>query len=266
MYQRARVSVFRKVSRIAKPLVFSLSAVLFLAGLWLALIASPQDYQQGETVRIMYVHVPSSWFALGVYVFMGMASLVGFIWKHPLADLAPKAAAPVGLVLTAISLITGSLWGKPMWGAWWVWDARLTSMLVLFFLYAGYLALVSSYEDPSKGLKLGNILLVIGLVNIPIIKFSVEWWHTLHQPASVLRQGGPSIHSSMLWPLLTMAGAYGTLIVGLWFMRMESELLKRKIRALRFVEWSLEEANTKDSIYEGHLESRNISPRKPVSP
>lgn len=238
MYQQARVSAFRKISRSITPFSFGVSGLLFLIGLWLALVGSPQDYQQGDAVRIMYVHVPASWFALGVYVFMGGASLVGFIWKHPLADLAPKAAAPIGGTLTAISLMTGSLWGKPMWGTWWVWDARLTSMLVLLFLYVGYLGVTASHDDSAKGLKVGNLLLILGLVNIPIIKFSVDWWSTLHQPASVVRAGGPSLHPSMLHPLLVMAGAFGSLVVGLWFVRMENELLWRKIRALKRLEMS----------------------------
>tara|TARA_A100000171_G_scaffold53011_1_gene75372 strand:+ start:3749 stop:4531 length:783 start_codon:yes stop_codon:yes gene_type:complete len=240
MYQRARLSSFKKVSRWARPTSFVLAIAFLGAGSWLALKGSPADYQQGETVRIMYVHVPASWFALGVYVFMALSALVGFVWKHPLADISAKAAAPIGLTLTAISLATGSLWGKPMWGAWWVWDARLTSMLVLFFLYVGYMSLISSCDDPAKGLKLGNVLLILGLINIPIIKFSVEWWHTLHQPASVFKSGGSSIHSSMLIPLFTMASGYVMLISGIWFIRMENEFLRRKIRSLKLSEWARE--------------------------
>lgn len=251
MYRGAKVSVFKAFSRKLKPFAFAGAFVLFLWGLWLAFWGSPVDYQQGETVRIMYVHVPSSWFAVGVYAFMGIGAIVGFIWRHPLADMAPKAAAPIGLTLTFISLLTGALWGKPMWGTWWVWDARLTSMLVLFFLYAGYLFLIGSHEDSAQGLKAGRLLLVVGLINLPIIKFSVDWWHTLHQPASVFRSGGAAIHSSLLWPLMVMAGAYACLILGVWLLRMELELFKRKARALSSLQqesWGLSPSSSSPDL------------------
>lgn len=213
--------------------VWSWVAGLFLfllsAGLWYSLADSPPDYQQGESVRIMYVHVPASWMALGIYAFMALCAAVGFIAKHILADLMTRAAAPIGACFTLISLFTGSLWGKPMWGEWWVWDARLTSVLILFFLYLGYIILVDAHDDPARGLKLGSILVMIGALNIPVIKWSVTWWTTLHQPASLLRAGGSAIHESMLLPLLLMAGAYATFFLLILLWRLEIEILKRKI-------------------------------------
>ena len=154
-----------------------------------SLFASPPDYQQGESVRIMYVHVPAAWMALFCYTNMAIAAAVGLIWKHPVADLAAKATAPIGACFTFLALLTGSLWGKPMWGTWWVWDARLTSMLVLFFLYLGYMALHNAFDDPARGVRASSILALVGFVNVPIIKFSVDWWYTLHQPASIVRMG-----------------------------------------------------------------------------
>ena len=220
---------FLNVQKHVWPWVAGLFLLLLSAGLWYGLVDSPPDYQQGESVRIMYVHVPASWMALGIYTFMALCAATGFITKHILPDLVIKAAAPIGACFTLISLVTGSLWGKPMWGEWWVWDARLTSVLILFFLYLGYIILVDAHEDPSRGLKFGSILVMIGALNIPVIKWSVIWWTTLHQPASFLRAGGSAIHSSMLFPLLLMTGTYAAffLLVLLW--RLEIEILKRKI-------------------------------------
>ena len=205
--------------------------VLGSIGLWFALIVSPPDYQQGEMVRIMYVHVPASWMAMGVYGFMAACSCLGFITKHPLADLTVKSAAPIGACFTLISLVTGALWGKPIWGAWWVWDARLTSVLVLLFLYLGYIILVDVHDDPERGLKFGGLLVIAGAVNLPIIKWSVTWWATLHQPASILRAGGSAIHESMMWPLFLMAGAYAAFFLLVLSLRLENEILQRKILA-----------------------------------
>lgn len=213
--------------------------LLLAFGVWLGLFVSPQDYQHADAVRIMYVHVPASWMALGVYAFMAGVSLIGFVWRAPLGLLAARAAAPIGLTLTFMSLVTGSLWGKPMWGAWWVWDARLTSVLILFFLYLGYMALVHAHTDPVKAERMGAILTLIGFINIPIIKFSVTWWQTLHQEASVFRMSGPSIHPDMLTPLLVMAAAYGCIFVFLLLMRMESLLMARKVRVLEGLRHSL---------------------------
>ena len=176
-----------------------------VVGLYLAWFVAPPDYQQGETVRIMYLHVPAAWLSMLIYLVMASAALGTLIWRHPLADAAQKAAAPLGAAFTFLCLVTGSLWGKPMWGAWWVWDARLTSVLVLFLIYLALIALWRTIEDPGKAARGAAIFTLVGAINIPIIKFSVDWWNTLHQPASVFRLGGPAIAASMLWPLLVMA-------------------------------------------------------------
>jgi heme exporter protein C len=206
-------------------------AVLFLAGgAWFGLLASPPDYQQGEAVRIMYVHVPAAWMAMFVYVTMAVAAVAGLVWKHVVAELYARAVAPVGAAFTFICLATGSLWGRPMWGTWWVWDARLTSVLILFFLYLGYIALSNAFDDEQKGTDMGAWLLIAGLVNIPVIKFSVDWWATLHQPASLLRAGGSAIDKSMLVPLLLMALGYKALFGALALVRLQTEIFLRKKR------------------------------------
>jgi heme exporter protein C len=215
------------------PWVALTAAILTAIGLYLALFVAPPDYQQGETVRIMYLHVPAAWMALFVYAGMAVASAVGLVWRHPLADLAAKEMAPIGAAFTFVCLVTGSLWGEPMWGTWWVWDARLTSVLVLFFLYLGYLALVNAFDDPTRGARAGAILALVGVVNLPIIKFSVDWWNTLHQPASVVRMGGPSIDISMLVPLLVMAVAFTFYFLTLLLLRLRTAVMARKVRALR---------------------------------
>ncbi len=222
-----------RLSAVLMPWLGGLTAVLLVAGLYLALLASPPDYQQGETVRIMYVHVPAAWMSMFCYVSMAIAAAVGLIWRHPLAELAAKATAPIGASFTFLALITGSLWGRPMWGTWWVWDGRLTSVLILFFLYLGYIALVEAFDDPARGMKAAAILALVGCVNIPIIKFSVDWWNTLHQPASIVRMGGPSIDASMLTPLLVMATAFTSYYFWLLLLRLRSEILAGKIRAMR---------------------------------
>jgi heme exporter protein C len=227
---------FRRFSGRWKPFCAAAAIVLFASGLYTALYASPPDYQQGDTVRIMYVHVPAAWLAMMIYASMALASAAGFVWRHALADLYTKAVAPIGATFTAICLVTGSFWGRPMWGAWWVWDARLTSVLILFFLYLGYIELTRAFDDAQKGLRAGAILVMVGAVNLPIIKFSVDWWNTLHQPASILRLGGPSVDPAMLKPLFIMAGAYLFLFLTLAFLRIETEILRRKItqeRSLR---------------------------------
>ncbi|NDG04466.1 MAG: heme ABC transporter permease [Alphaproteobacteria bacterium] len=210
------------------PWLSLVAVVAFILGLYYALYASPPDYQQGETVRIMYIHVPAAWFGMAIYAAMAMAAGIGLVLRHALADLFCVAAAPVGAALVALCLITGSIWGQPTWGTWWVWDARLTSVLILFFLYLGYMALRHAFEDDARGAKAGAILLLVGVVNLPIIKFSVEWWNTLHQPASVLRLDGPTIHPSMLTPLLIMALAYGCFCAVLVMLRLKTILLRRK--------------------------------------
>ena len=234
MQRFANPAVFRRLSRRIMPVAAVIAALAGAVGLYLALVASPADYQQGETVRIMYVHVPAAWMAMGVYSSMAIAAIVGFIWRHPLADLYTKAVAPIGAVFTALCLITGSIWGAPMWGTWWVWDARLTSVLILFFLYLGYLALVNAFDEPERGLQAGAILVIVGAVNLPIIKFSVDWWNTLHQPASVTRLDSPAMGADMLYPLLTLAVAYAALFTVMALWRVEGELLVRKVRAAHY--------------------------------
>jgi heme exporter protein C len=200
----------------------------------MALFVAPPDYQQGEAVRIMYVHVPAAWLASLVYGVMALASAVGLIWRHPLAHVAAEAAAPLGAGFTLICLVSGSLWGEPMWGTWWVWDARLTSVLVLFFLYLGFIALANAFDDQSRGTRAAAILAVVGVINLPIIKFSVDWWNTLHQPASVFRMGGPTIAPILLWPLFVMALGFMFFFAALLMIRMRSALLEARLRALKF--------------------------------
>jgi len=181
-----------------------IAAAGLLIGSWLGLASSPADYQQGDAVRLMYVHVPSAWLALSSYLMLGLASLFFIVWRHPLADIAARAIAPAGAGFAFLTLVTGALWGAPIWGAWWVWDGRLTSMLVLFFFFIGYLALANGFDRPERGARPAAILAMVGVLNLPIVKFSVDWWNTLHQPASILRSGGMAIDSAMLWPLFTM--------------------------------------------------------------
>ena len=213
-----------------------ITAVLLGAGVYFGLVGSPADYQQGQSVRIMYVHVPSAWLGMLGYSLMAAASAAALIWKHPLADLVARATAPIGASFTFLCLVTGSLWGKPMWGTWWAWDARLTSMLILLFLYLGYMALVNAFDDPGRGGKAASILAVAGFINVPIIKFSVDWWHTLHQPASVSKFGMPSIDPSMLLPLLLMTLGFTSFFATVLLLRLQCEILAAKIRAIRLTQ------------------------------
>jgi heme exporter protein C len=222
---------FLRLAAQVMPVCLGLAILTFGYGLYLALVTSPPDYQQGETVRIMYVHVPAAWVGIMLYVTMAIAAAVGLVARHSLADVFCVAAAPVGAVLVALCLATGSIWGKPTWGAWWVWDARLTSVLILFFLYCGYIVLRQSFDNHEKGSNAGAVLLLIGAVNIPVVRFSVDWWHTLHQPASVLRMGGPTIDPQMLRPLLAMAAGYGFYAAFVILLRMRTELTGRRIEA-----------------------------------
>ena len=224
---------FMRWSTAALPWCVGLTLITLGVGLYLALIAAPPDYQQGESVRIMYVHVPAAWMALSIYLLVAVASAVALVSRHPLADIAAVAAAPIGAAFTLVCLVSGSLWGRPMWGTWWVWDARLTSVLVLFFLYLGYIALVNAFDEPGRGAKAGSVLALVGVVNLPIIKFSVDWWNTLHQPASVMRLGGPRIDASMLVPLLVMAAGFLLLFLTLLLLGMRASLNERKALALR---------------------------------
>src|SRR5215468_231165 len=225
---------FMRLSARALPWCGWAAAVVIIVGLFCSLVVAPPDYQQGDTVRIMYVHVPAAWWALSVYLFVALASAVALVWRHPLAQVAAREAAPIGAAFTFVCLASGSLWGRPMWGTWWVWDARLTSVLILFFLYLGYIALANAFEDPSRGDRAGSVLALVGVVNLPIIKFSVDWWNTLHQPASVMRLGKPTIVASMLVPLLVMALGFMLLFVTLLIVRIGTELNEHKSRALRF--------------------------------
>ncbi|HEX5930840.1 MAG TPA: heme ABC transporter permease [Methyloceanibacter sp.] len=215
------------------PWLAVLTAILFGIGLYLAFFVAPPDYQQGETVRIMFVHVPAAWLAMSGYALIAVASLGTLIWRHPLADVAAKAAAPIGATFALIALVTGSLWGKPMWGTYWVWDARLTSMLVLFLLYLGLIALWQAIEEPGRAGRAAAILGLVGAINIPIIKFSVDWWNTLHQPASIVRVGAPTIDPSMLGALAVMALAFTLLFVLLHLIAMRAEILRRRVRAMQ---------------------------------
>src|SRR5215469_7333205 len=186
------------------PWLIAATAILFAVGLFRAMNA-PDDYQQGATVKIMFLHVPAAWLGMFGWALMSVAALGTLVWRHPLADVAAKAAAPIGAAFTFICLVTGSLWGRPMWGTYWVWDGRLTSVLVLFLMYLGVLALWRTIEEPARAARAVAVLTLVGAINLPIIKFSVDWWSTLHQPASVLRLGGPTIDPSLLTPLLVMA-------------------------------------------------------------
>jgi len=236
MHRFANPTRFLRIANAVLPWLAGLATLLFAWGLYLSLLNSPADYQQGETVRIMYVHVPAAWSALAGYAALALASFAFLVWRHPLADLAARAASPIGAGLTAIALVTGALWGQPMWGTWWVWDARLTSVLILFFLYLGHIALVNAFDDPDRGAKAGAVLALVGVVNLPIIKFSVDWWNTLHQPASVLRMDGPTIDPGMLTPLFVMAAAYFSLFGVLMILRIRGLLAERRLRQLRLAQ------------------------------
>ncbi len=239
LHKFANPARFMRLSTKLLPWLATATVISLAVGLYLSFFVAPADYQQGETVRIMFVHVPSAWMAMACYSFMALASLVGFVWKHPLADMSAKAAAPIGACFTFAALVTGSLWGKPMWGTWWVWDARLTSVLVLFFLYLGYMALWQAIDDQTKAAKAAAILALVGFVNVPIIKFSVDWWNTLHQPASIVRLDGPSIHPDMLWALLVMILAFTLYFATMLLLRVRREVNLRKIDALRRqIAWS----------------------------
>ncbi|MCJ9428113.1 heme ABC transporter permease [Kordiimonas marina] len=236
MHRFANPAEFNRLADRILPWAIAVMAISLVAGLYLALIGSPPDYQQGESVRIMYIHVPAAWMAMFTYMVMAGASFVAIVWRHPLAELAGKAAAPIGATFTALALITGSLWGKPMWGTYWQWDGRMTSVLVLFFLYLGYMAIWHGFDDEEKAGRAAAILALVGVANIPIIKFSVDWWNTLHQPASVFRMGGPTIADSMLWPLFIMATAFQAYFVVVFLWRMKLEINQRKLSVMNRAE------------------------------
>ncbi|MBO6504531.1 MAG: heme ABC transporter permease [Kordiimonadaceae bacterium] len=235
MHRFANPAQFNRLADAILPWATGAFVLLLGAGLYYAFFDSPPDYQQGESVRVMYIHVPAAWMAMFTYMVMAVASFTALVWRHPLALLAGRAAAPIGAVFTALALITGMLWGKPMWGTYWVWDGRLTSVLVLLFLYLGYMALWQAIDEEEKAGRAASILALVGVVNIPIIKFSVDWWSTLHQPASVMRLDGPTIDGSMLMPLLLMAGAYQAYFAVVFLWRMKLEINRRKLAVARQV-------------------------------
>src|SRR5471030_3320109 len=217
------------------PWLAAVTVLLFAFGLARALHA-PDDYQQGATVKIMFLHVPAAWLGMMGWGLMTLAALGTLVWRHPLADVAGKAAAPIGAAFTFICLITGALWGRPMWGTYWVWDARLTSMLILFLMYLGVIALWRTVDDPSRAARAAAILTLVGAINLPIIKFSVNWWNTLHQPASVMRMSGPSMDRAFLIPLLVMTVAFSLLFVTLHLAAMRNEILRRRVRSLQLIQ------------------------------
>ncbi|MGZ8370251.1 MAG: heme ABC transporter permease [Caulobacteraceae bacterium] len=222
---------FMAFSRWAAPALGVIAGLLIAAGLALG-FAAPEDYQQGDTVRIMFVHVPAAWLGSFAYLCLGVASFLSLVFRHALADLAARACAPLGAAFTGLALVTGSLWGKPMWGAWWVWDARLTSVLVLFLLYLGYMALRASVDDEAKAGRAAAILALVGVINLPIIKFSVDWWNSLHQGASVFRAGGSALAPQYLTPLLIMGLGYMALFGALWLAGIRAEVWRRRARTL----------------------------------
>ncbi len=232
LHRFANPRQFLKLSNKVLPWLFWSGGLLTAGSLIWGFFFTPDDWQQGDTVRIMYVHVPFAWLASAGYFSLAACSFVSLIWRHPLADLTAAEIGPVGAGFTAVCLATGSLWGKPTWGAWWVWDARLTSVFVLFLLYLGHIALVRAFDDPTRGHRAGAILALIGAINLPIIKFSVDWWNTLHQPASIGLTGAPTIAASMLWPLLLSAVGFTLLFAAITITRTQAAVLEQRIRSL----------------------------------
>ena len=231
----ANPSRFLKFTNRILPWLAAVTVILFVVGLYRA-VNAPDDYQQGATVKIMYLHVPAAWLGMMGWALMSVAALGTLVWRHPLADVAGKAAAPIGAAFTFICLVTGSLWGRPTWGTYWVWDARLTSMLVLLLLYLGVMALYWTAEDPGRGSRAAAVLALVGAVNLPIIKFSVDWWNTLHQGSSIFRLGGSTIAPSILWPLIIMALAFTCLFFTLHLAAMRNEILRRRVRSMRMIQ------------------------------
>ena len=223
---------FNKITENIQPYILLIAITTLISGLYFGLFDSPKDYQQGDAVRIMYVHVPSAWLASFLYFSLAISCVFYLVWKHPLADLVSSSIAPIGALFSALTLVTGSLWGKPMWGTWWVWDARLTSMLVLFFFYLGYILLSNAFERKIDGSKTASVLAIVGLINLPIVKFSVDWWHTLHQPASIIRIGGPSIDDKMLLPLILMIFALSFFSLYMVILNVKTKLIEKKCEAL----------------------------------
>ena len=216
----------------AQKYVAVLFVIVICIGLLEALIFSPEDYKQSHSVRIMYVHVPSAWISLGIFSSISFLSLIGYIFKNQNFFIIAKSLAPSGLVFNIVALVTGSIWGKPTWGTWWAWDARITSMLILALFYLMYLIAWRIYEDKEQVLKITTIIAILGVVNVPIIKYSVDWWNTLHQPASISILSKSSIHSSMLFPLLIMTAAFTLFSLLIFLMKYNTELIKIKNKGL----------------------------------
>ena len=231
----ANPSRFVRITSILVPWLMVAVGILFITGLYLSLLKSPDDIVQGSAVRIMYVHVPSAWLSIFSYLLLAICSLFFIVWRHPLADILSRAIAPVGALFSLLTLLTGSIWGKPMWGTWWVWDARLTSMLILFLLFMGYIALSNAFEKSERGSRPAALLAIAGSINLPIVKFSVDWWSTLHQPASIMRTGGVSIDSSMLLPLVIMFLAFQLFFILIIIFRSHSILMERKMQHLKIM-------------------------------
>ena len=237
----ANPSKFLTMTARLMPWLIAATAVLLAFGLYQSATA-PDDYQQGATVKIMFIHVPNAWLSMFVWAVMSAAALGTLVWRHPLADVAAKAAAPIGASFTFLALVTGSLWGRPMWGTYWEWDARLTSVLILFLMYLGLIALWRAVEDPARAARAAAVLTLVGAINLPIIKFSVDWWNTLHQPASVFRMGGPTIDMSLLIPLFVMGIAFMLLFLTLHLAAMRNEILRRRVRSLQMMQASRQAA------------------------
>src|SRR5437899_3890070 len=231
LIELANPSRFLAVSGRPLPWLSAATVLAFAVGIFQIYFA-PDDYQQGATVKIMFVHVPAAWLGIFGWILMSAAALGTLVWRHPLADVAAKAAAPIGAAFTLMCLVTGSLWGRPMWGTYWVWDARLTSVLVLFLMYLGVIALWRTIDDPTRAARAVAVPTLVGAINIPIIKFSVDWWNTLHQPASVLRLGGSTIHPTILVPLIVILGAFTLLFLTLHLAAMRNEILRRRVRTM----------------------------------
>jgi heme exporter protein C len=232
LHRFANPGRFLRLGARIQPWLTAAAVILTALGLGLGLFVAPPDWQQGEVVRIMFVHVPAAWLASAGYVALALASAAALIWRHPLADLAAVEISPVGAAVTALCLVTGSLWGRPTWGTYWQWDGRMTSVLVLFFLYAGHALLVRAFDDPERGYRAGAILALIGALDLPVIKFSVEWWNTLHQKASITLTAAPSMAPAMLWPLLIAAIGFSFGFAAILVARLRAAIIERRIRGL----------------------------------
>ena len=245
--QLANPTFFLQLSGRILPWLWAVAIAAAAVGLYIGILASPIDVKQGQTVRIMYVHVPAAWLAMMGYTMIFVSSIGSLVWRHPLADVSAKCAAPIGAAFTLQALVTGSIWGKPTWGTYWAWDHRLTSFLILFFLYMGLIALWQAIEDQSKAGRAAAILALVGFINIPIIHFSVEWWNTLHQPASIFRAGGPTINAAFLEPLFAMTVAFTALFFALHLTAMRTEIQRRRIMSMR--------ARRAEEVAGSHLEA-----------